>query len=620
MQTARRRISQLVAAIVLFATLSSSPGYAQKDHTWPPPYPDPPVLVFTDPILKFGPEVLSIKQAYLPLWIEALESDETDLRREAAVAIAIAHRQQLLDCSDAVDPLMELLARETLHPVLRADVARALVNLDARKSASLLMKQLKVLPTIARIVEPALANWDFKPMRDVWLKRLETGSSASRSQRQLAIQSLGTVREVRAAEAIGRLVQSRQYPAARLAAARALASIQRNRLESTAEELFRRTGAAGTIDRMAAARLLTHHESEQSRELMIRMAQDPEDGVAGIAWATMLKLAPLRLIPLAAETLKRNDGKLRKLTVQTLSHDPNARSIKLLGSVLGDPHPDVRASARLTLQNFAEQHELRAEVVAQADESLEASNWRALEQAARLVGDLDHEPASLRLFELLTDDHPEVASTAAWALRTIDSDENLSLILQFLLEVDAALDAKPNLALSTQLVLSHLFEALGQAEFQPATELALKWVPKETDGPRYPLVVARASAVWTAGKLKAGSKDEALATELYERIADQSMLFAEHAEVKYASAIATGMIGSDVRLKELRGRVQPPLAGFGNISIAWAVSRLSGEPMMAIQKLVISPQNWFLQPIGSRLESETAAAGPEDQTARTADP
>ena len=46
-------------------------------------------------------------------------------------------------------------------------------------------------------------------------------------------------------------------------------------------------------------------------------------------------------------------------------------------------------------------------------------DWRGQEQAAILLGGLDHKPAAGRLVELLTADRPEVDIAAAWALRTL---------------------------------------------------------------------------------------------------------------------------------------------------------------------------------------------------------
>src|SRR4029078_5592533 len=83
----------------------------------------------------------------------------------------------------------------------------------------------------------ALARWPHKPARAAWLARLEQPPPYGRSH-VLAIESLALVKEEKAAPRLRELVLSRDAgPAARLAAARALAALRATGSEADAAAL-----------------------------------------------------------------------------------------------------------------------------------------------------------------------------------------------------------------------------------------------------------------------------------------------------------------------------------------------------------------------------------------------
>src|SRR6516165_3659218 len=89
---------------------------------------DPPLnLGKTAPILRFSPRLL-------PLWLEALARPESDLKRQAADAIAKAHRLGMPGLAEAVPPLLKELEASDAPLVVRLAVARTLVALDARQA------------------------------------------------------------------------------------------------------------------------------------------------------------------------------------------------------------------------------------------------------------------------------------------------------------------------------------------------------------------------------------------------------------------------------------------------------------------------------------------------------
>ena len=111
----------------------------------------------------------------------ALDRPEQDVRGRAALAIAQAHEAGLPGLAVAAPALLRVIARPDEHPAVAAAAARALVALDVRVAAPSLLKLAESEdPDLRGVVDLALAQWDYKPARDVWLGRLQQESSPQR--------------------------------------------------------------------------------------------------------------------------------------------------------------------------------------------------------------------------------------------------------------------------------------------------------------------------------------------------------------------------------------------------------------------------------------------------------
>src|SRR5262249_40395486 len=159
-----------------------------------------------------------------PLWLKALERPEAEYRCQVAEAVAKAHERGGKGLEVTVAPLTAALDRPDQYPTVRPVIARTLVTLDAREAAPSPVQQAPAGGSDLReVVEPALARWDYRPARAVWLERLRTPDTPRRSL-ILAIQGLGAVREGEAAARLREvaLAELEDGPV-RLEAARALA-------------------------------------------------------------------------------------------------------------------------------------------------------------------------------------------------------------------------------------------------------------------------------------------------------------------------------------------------------------------------------------------------------------
>ncbi|HEY7425040.1 MAG TPA: hypothetical protein VH682_12485, partial [Gemmataceae bacterium] len=195
---------------------------------------DPPIKLdqALAPIPRFAPRLKS-------LWLEALARPEADLKRQAADAIGRAHRLGMPGLAETVPQLLRELEAPDAHAVVRLAAAQALVALDARQTADVLMRHAQADGfDAARLLEPALARWDHAPMRPVWLARLDS-SRTPRGPLLLAIQAAALVKLSDAIPHLRRLaLDPKTERGVRLEAARTLAALQTMDLEPDARRLM----------------------------------------------------------------------------------------------------------------------------------------------------------------------------------------------------------------------------------------------------------------------------------------------------------------------------------------------------------------------------------------------
>jgi HEAT repeat protein len=538
-----------------------------------------------------------------PLWRKALKAPQADVRAKAAAAFSQAKRGGMKGLDEVVPDLIEALGREDQHPVVRLAVARALIDLEAKKAAASLWEQASAGGADLReLVEPALARWGHAPATAAWLKRLADPETPQR-QLVLAVRGLATAGEANADVGLRGLVTSgRTAPAMRLEAARALGQLRAEGLEGDAAALAGDATPRGLTGRLLAAALLGRHASKEAVGLLQGLAKDREPAIAAPAARRLIEIDPKHASGVRDHLLASRDPALRGYGTEVLLRVATDDSLRLLAERLDDLHPDVRARARRALLERARKAGERQAVIKQATAALKANQWRAQEQAAILLADLDHRAAGARLAELLWVARPEVFVTAAWALRRLGDAESLPAALEYLAAAQkrhSTGEAMPGRTAAAKGMadhqLSQLAQHLGQSRYAPADAALRRFVPPG-GGPGNE---SRAAAIWALGLIHEGRLVPGLAKQLEARLNDIVPPSLESDRVRQMSAVTLGRMKAKDAVPSLRKHSPNHQIGVGEVgsSCAWAVERITGEKAGVAPPQVMSIGEWFLLPV-----------------------
>jgi HEAT repeat protein len=558
--------------------------------------------MYKSPDLPMPDIVRVFPEGALDRWRKALERSEVDIRCEAAEAVARACRRGVKGLEVTVPLLCAVIDREDEQVSVQRAAAQALITLDARETAPSLLRLAQACGANVRdLVEPALARWDYKPARAVWLERLQDPSEALPGL-LLAARGLAMVGEVKAAQRLREMMLAEHsHEPVRLEAARALGTLRHEGLEKDAEALGADLTPRGTASRLAAAALLRRHGSQEAVRLLQRLAQDTEPTVAEQALARLLEIDPKLVVPALEQVLVSPDPKVRSWGVEVLFRLPTEAHLRLLADRLDDQHLDVRRKARRYLRELADKKEFHTQIIADARRLLAMANWQGLEQAIILLAQLDYKPATNSLAKLLQHNRPEVYISAAWAFRKLDVPETLPFVATYVGVTQARLQNPPKGQAAPDVLsvwlrghqLSQLNQFLGQRRYAPAEPALRNFVPRPSADPE-----ARAAAIWALGLIHEGRTDSALVTALLGRLNDVRSAPIEDERVRQMCAITVARM--KVKDKETLANLRrycpdlKPVRDFVHNACGWAIAQLTGEVVPPPQAIRSAQIDWFL--------------------------
>ncbi|MHB8862011.1 MAG: HEAT repeat domain-containing protein [Pirellulaceae bacterium] len=578
----------------LVAIAGALPAAAALCPTWAGAVEAVPIM-YLDPLLpkaafeeRFPPELAG-------LWIEALKRPERELKRQAASAIASAHRQGLTGLEGAIDPLMKLLQQPDQDRFTRLTVSRTLGVLDARQAAELLSAQLRPDDLdMAELVEPVLARWQYAPLREVWMKRL-ANEVTLRRMHILAIRGLAALQ---ATEALPRLLELAQDGTVsadvRLEAATALGQVQEAGLLEPARRMAGNKSPEAVVERILAARMLARHGGPETQTLLVELATDAQPAVSAIALGHLFRIDPDLILPVIDQTITSEDATVRRWGAKVLVAKPTLPKLALLAPMLHDADPELRSFVCDALLELSQDPALHDAIVQHGRQILVSDGWRGQEQAILLLVTLDDKSIVDQLLELLAATRPEVHATAAWGLCQLQVPATAERILDIYTKATDVFMAPGPKRAGMYAQLSYLAQALGRLNVAAADGVLRKYVPKNLSV--HP--TSRAAAIWALGLLHAEQPDEKLADQFLERLLDIfNPMIPEEPEVARMSAVSLGRMKSAHTLTELRkmrdGCTTQSAIG---LACAWAVCQITGEAMEDIEPMVKILNDWFLTP------------------------
>lgn len=552
----------------------------------------PDFLMDSDPEMNIPDPVKHFSPALKSLWLAALERPENDMQRLAAETIARGHEFGVPDLTEAVPRLQTLLLAEKSHPATRFAAARALIVLEARESSDKLFEvSQKYEADLRQLIEPALAKWNFAPAIEVWKGRLGNPEARPRDL-ILAFRGLAQVRDSSVASALMAIVRDGTRNAdLRLEAAVAAGQCATSGLEPEAARLAQNKSKQQSIYAIAACRLLARHDSEDARKILTELASRQESVVAASALNRLLEIDSSLVLPLAEVAMNHADPNVRRAGASAYLQQPTEERISFLARLLADPHPGVRKEISDGLYHLSSQAPLVEAIHASAMDVLSQEAWQGQEQAALLLGSLEHQPAAGRLAELLDSPRAEVGISTAWALRKIASEESIPAIID---KVGRQTERRKQVSdPMIDVQVTHLCEALGVLKAEGAIPLLKQYVPKSSVlGER-----SRCAAILAIGLIKEGQRDADLENAFSDRINDFSDTKPESDLIKEKCAISLARMKAVDYATEMKGLFQANRLAFRQMMVfRWAVKELTGEVLPPIQTPHLHPGNWFLEP------------------------
>jgi len=213
---------------------------------------------------------------------------------------------------------------------------------------------------------------------------------------------------------------------------------------------------------------------------------------------------------------------------------------------------------------------------------------------------LDQKQIGERLLQLLDHSRPEVCVSAAWGLKELAKPELIEPMFEAAKRFSgeaAQVSAEAARVKTAAAISSHLLEALGLMDHQPAEEYLRIFIPKSAPYPEE----ARTAAIWALGYLWADSAslDPKLVRQLEERLADWISPSPELYMVSAMSAVSLGRMKSEASLPELRrwcsGEGRNTYLGG---CCGWAIQQITGETLPEPKASSRQLPGWFLEPLG----------------------
>jgi len=578
-----RILLQVLAVVLVSSAMQVSGQVLKVEH-----------VMFDDPVLELPKGKGFYPNTAISVWIEALGQSEIGLKRKVAQTIVRAHEVGMKGLEETIKPMIRELEKSDAHPSVQLSMAQALVALDTRDAASMLLAAVERNGLeMSQTVEPAMARWQYQKAEPLWKQRLQD-SGVSKTRLVLALRGLASLKSKgESAKLLNLAADTNISPRVRFEAADAASRVDPDGTLSVAEQL--NSSDALLIDRIVAARLIARSKGSAAEAMLLKLAVDKASTVAAIALKRLLEIDPVLISGVAGSALGSKDANVRMLAARAIAVQSNDESISKLQPLLDDRHPANRGFVCDEFYRMAVKDDLRDNVIAAASKMLHGEGWRGFEQSILLLTSLKYTDESTRFVELLNHERPEVFVTAAWALRVLAIESTLPAMLSYAESIAQPVrNAEfPKYANQYDHQLAHLYEAFGQQKFMPSQKVMISYIPKTLT-----CVRSRRGGIWAIGLLLAENSAKSICDQLIQRAADASTFNPEDPLVRRMAAISLARMNAKDYVASLR-KISKAEGQGGQVgyACAWAVSQLTGEDLPKLEARVFARSPWFLLPL-----------------------
>ncbi|TWT92007.1 HEAT repeat domain-containing protein [Stieleria varia] len=532
-------------------------------------------------------------EGIVELWAKALQRPDPQLQRMMVDQIADAYRRGMPGLESFIPTMVELAEKpDQSLDVVRA-VAQTLITMEAKDHTDRLARwAVRYGLPIGKHVEPVLAQWQSTAMREQWIARINQ-SANNDSELLLAINGAGAIGLDSVVNQLTQwVIDESQSPSIRMAAARALASIDHEGVAATAGQILQGTRQNPMLDEILAVELLRKQTDKQLIPLLSRLADSKTSAVQAGALQILIAIDPELIDPYVDSAILSPDVNLRWVCVQGIAQAPQSNRMVQLARLLDDLNPTLRRDVASLLVQLADDEILSDEIIAGTKAVLNENSWRGCEQACVVMANLDHKAAGVRIVELLPHPRGEVRVASAWAL----SQLGVETLMPDMVEHGEEVLQKFKDGTFTNLMpgyveqMAHLFIAFGKQGYRPARGLMSKYMPKD-----YSLGThARAAACWALGMIYEGELDKDLVKTMEDQLLDSESMFPEEVPVRRMAAIGLGRMNAESAIPSLRKY----LKGYGEVPLGchWALNKMLGEPIPTIPDSIVEIDGWILSP------------------------
>lgn len=441
----------------------------------------------------------------------------------------------------------------------------AVGKLGQPNKSELLWKIREKKRDLALQIEEVLVVWKSPLPLSTWRQRLESLNGDWQAI-SVALQGVEALEDKESIAILNELLAKPNLPLPiKMVGSRVLGGLKTSGLETLAREFV---SSSFPAKELIAAQLIAEHASEEALAIQQVLVKSNEPAAVRVAYDAISRFHADQADEMSHALLEHKEFTVRELAVSNLAKKPVEKNLKRLSEAFFDSNVGLRDQARELLAKLARAPEIKPLVDVLIDQHISGENALAVEQSLILAVQLDRKDLCKRFLELLNHESEIIRIRAAWGLQEIaTAEDDILKVLEYVKRLTVQLKEGKGISISERQQLAYLLHVFGTNNYKPAESLLREYVPEQE---QKMTPHARASAIWSLGKILQGSRDTVLSDQLQERFFDQGPPAAEMENVRYACAIALARLGAmeDPTVLNSAGGVLPYKMG---AAVAWAI-------------------------------------------------